>query len=234
MKIETRLRRAFAVILLLVVCVGGSGALLMRRMARTLAAALQDSFQATAATERLAAPYRFTIFAPNTVNFGLLVTYRQAWRPITYQVGRLVKTIPLALCGLGIGIALRMLFWNVGAEGQLAMGGIAASAVALFWAPGLPAPLVLPLMVLAGFATGALWGLIPALLKAYLKVNEIITTLMMNYIALALINFFIFAVWTEGGFQMSPVFTKNAWLPRLRTKNSRTELAACRIKLVRW
>lgn len=47
-------------------------------------------------TERLAAPYQFTVFAPNTVNFGLLVTYRQAWRPISYQVGRLVKTIPLA------------------------------------------------------------------------------------------------------------------------------------------
>jgi hypothetical protein len=46
--------------------------------------------------ERLAAPYKFTVFAPNTVNFGLLVTYRQAWRPISYQVGRLVKTIPLA------------------------------------------------------------------------------------------------------------------------------------------
>lgn len=47
-------------------------------------------------TERLAAPYKFTVFAPNTVNFGLLVTYRQAWRPKNYQVGRLVKTIPLA------------------------------------------------------------------------------------------------------------------------------------------
>ena len=47
-------------------------------------------------SERLAGPYKFTVFAPNTVNFGLLVTYRQAWRPISYQVGRLVKTIPLA------------------------------------------------------------------------------------------------------------------------------------------
>jgi len=62
---------------------------------------------------------------------------------------------------------------------------------------------------------GALWGFIPGLLKAYLNVNEIITTLMMNYIALAWVNFFIFAVWSEGGFQMSPMFPKTAWLPRL-------------------
>jgi simple sugar transport system permease protein len=59
------------------------------------------------------------------------------------------------------------------------------------------------------------WGFIPGWLKARLKVNEIITTLMMNYIAIALVNFFIFAVWSESGFQMSPTFQKSAWLPRL-------------------
>jgi simple sugar transport system permease protein len=69
--------------------------------------------------------------------------------------------------------------------------------------------------MIAGMLAGAFWAFIPGYLKAKLNVNEIITTLMMNYIALSLINYFIFAVWTEGGFQMSPMFPRNAWLPRL-------------------
>jgi ABC-type uncharacterized transport system permease subunit len=70
-------------------------------------------------------------------------------------------------------------------------------------------------MLVAGFIGGAVWGFIPGILKARLNVNEIITTLMLNYIALAWVNFWVFAVWTEGGFQMTPVFPKSAWLPRL-------------------
>ena len=78
-----------------------------------------------------------------------------------------------------------------------------------------PRLVAIPVMMAAGMIGGALWGSIPGFLKAKLKVNEIITTLMMNYIAIAFVNFFVFAVWSEGGFQMSPVFQKAAWLPRL-------------------
>jgi general nucleoside transport system permease protein len=60
-----------------------------------------------------------------------------------------------------------------------------------------------------------LWGFLPGYLKAKFNVNEIITTLMMNYIAIEWNNFFIFGVWSEGGFQMSPRFPQTAWLPRL-------------------
>jgi simple sugar transport system permease protein len=74
---------------------------------------------------------------------------------------------------------------------------------------------MIPAMMLAGMAAGAVWGFIPGFLKAKLNVNEIITTLMMNYIAVAWNNFFIFAVWTEGGFQMTRQFPKTTWLPRL-------------------
>ena len=70
-------------------------------------------------------------------------------------------------------------------------------------------------MLFRSTAAGALWGLVPGLLKAKLNVNEIITTLMMNYIAVSWNYFFIFAVWSEGGFEMSKVFPKTAWLPRL-------------------
>jgi len=129
----------------------------------------------------------------------------------------LVKATPLILVGLACSVAFRMKLWNIGAEGQFFLGAFGASAVVL--APLLPAEtprwIFIPVMMLAGILAGALWGFIPGILKAKLNVNEIITTLMMNYIAVAWNNYFIFAIWTEGGFQMSPVFPKNAWLPRL-------------------
>jgi simple sugar transport system permease protein len=110
-----------------------------------------------------------------------------------------------------------MRLWNIGAEGQFVMGAFGASAIIL--APVLPAEtsrwIFIPVMILAGMAAGAAWGFIPGYLKAVFNVNEIISSLMLNYIAVAWVNFWIFAVWTEGGFQMSPTFPKTAWLPRL-------------------
>ena len=70
-------------------------------------------------------------------------------------------------------------------------------------------------MMLAGMLCGAVWGFIPGILKARFNVNEVISTLMMNYIAISWNNYWIYAVWTQAGFQMSKVFPKNAWLPRL-------------------
>ena len=129
----------------------------------------------------------------------------------------LVKATPLLLVGLACSLAFRMKLWNIGAEGQFFLGAFGASAVVLI--PVLPANtspwIFIPVMMLAGMAAGALWGFIPGYLKARYKVNEIISTLMMNYIAVAWNDFFIFAVWSESGFQMSPKFPRNAWLPRL-------------------
>ena len=130
----------------------------------------------------------------------------------------MVKAIPLMLCGLGVSVAFRMLFWNIGAEGQLAVGGIAASGVALFWADRIPPSLLLPAMVVAGFLGGALWGLIPALLKAYIRVNEIITSLMMNYIAILWVEHLFYGPWKDPhgyGFPGTAQLPKAAWLPRL-------------------
>jgi simple sugar transport system permease protein len=129
----------------------------------------------------------------------------------------LVMATPLILVGLACSLAFRMKLWNIGAEGQFFMGALGASAVVLSGLVGEETPrlLALGLMLIAGVACGAVWGLIPGWLKAKLNVNEIITTLMLNYIAIALVNFFVFAVWSEGGFQMSRTFPKSAWLPRL-------------------
>jgi simple sugar transport system permease protein len=129
----------------------------------------------------------------------------------------LVKATPLILVSLSATIAFRMKLWNIGAEGQFFLGAFGASAVVLI--PLLPetAPrwLYIITCMIAAIAMGAMWGFVPGFLKAKYNVNEIISTLMMNYIAIQWNNFFIFAVWSEGGFQMSKVFPTNAWLPRL-------------------
>lgn len=129
----------------------------------------------------------------------------------------IVKATPLILVGLACTVAFRMHLWNIGAEGQFFMGALGASAVVLI--PILPKEtspwIFIPVMMIAGIIAGAFWGFIPGFLKAKYNVNEIITTLMLNYIALSVVLFFVFAVWSEGGFQMSPVFPRGAWLPRL-------------------
>ena len=129
----------------------------------------------------------------------------------------LVKATPLILTGLACALAFRMRLWNIGAEGQLLLGAWAASAVVLvpLLPAGTPAFVVLPAMLVAGFLGGALWGLIPGFLRARFGVNEIIATLMLNSIAFAWIQYWVFGPWTEGGFQMSPPFPAEAWLPRL-------------------
>jgi simple sugar transport system permease protein len=129
----------------------------------------------------------------------------------------MVQATPLILVGLACTVAFSMKLWNIGAEGQFYMGAFAASAIVLtpVLPPETPAWLMLLVMMIAGFIGGALWGFIPGFLKAKLNVNEVITTLMLNYIAIEWVNFFIFGVWSEGGFQMSPRFPRSAWLPRL-------------------
>lgn len=129
----------------------------------------------------------------------------------------MVKAIPLMLVGLACALAFRMRLWNIGAEGQFFMGAFGASAIVLtpILSENAPQWLFILVMALSGIMFGALWGFIPGFLKAKFNVNEIISTLMLNYIAVAWNNYFIFAIWTEGGFQMSRVFPRVAWLPRL-------------------
>ena len=114
----------------------------------------------------------------------------------------LVKATPLILTGLACSLAFRMRLWNIGAEGQFLLGAWGASAIVL--APvlpaGTPAIVVIPAMMLAGAVAGGLWGFIPGILKARLGVNEIIVTLMLNYVALLWVQFWVFGPWSEGGF----------------------------------
>jgi len=129
----------------------------------------------------------------------------------------LVKATPLILIGLGCSLAFRMGMINIGAEGQFYMGAFFASLVVLVPLVPLDSPkfLVLSLMAIMGIIGGAIFGFIPGILKAKFNVNEIITTLMLNYVAVFWNNYWIFGRFSDFGFQMTPTFDQVAWLPRL-------------------
>lgn len=146
-------------------------------------------------------------------------TYIQMWLGAVgspYNLSEtVVKAIPLALAGLAVSIAFRMKMWNIGAEGQLYMGAFAAGGLAMAFGDW-PSIILLPVMFIAAFISGAIWGTIPGVLRAYWQVNETITTLMLNYIAIFWVSYLVFGPWKDPnakGFPLAPRFSENAYLP---------------------
>ena len=123
------------------------------------------------------------------------------------------RTIPLLLIGAGLTLAYRVQFFNIGAEGQLLLGALAASGVALFVPLG---PLTLPGMFVAGALAGGLWAWLAAWLRERFNVNEILSTLMLNYVAASAVIYFINGPWKGKdvrGYVYSDVFAPGAQLP---------------------
>ena len=129
----------------------------------------------------------------------------------------LVKASPILLTALACIIAFRMKLWNIGADGQMFMGAWAATAVAVFILPSTTSPVVmLGAMALAGILAGLIYGAIPGFLKARLNINEIITTLMLNYIAYNWVVYFVVVgPWSIGDFESTGKFPAAATWPRL-------------------
>ncbi|MHC1770633.1 MAG: ABC transporter permease [Flexilinea sp.] len=100
----------------------------------------------------------------------------------------LLKACPLLLIGLGLATSFRTRVWNIGAEGQYYIGALFGGTVGLY-CTNLPQYLLIPLMIIMGIIGGALWGLIPALFKIKKGMNEIISTLMLNYIAILIVQY---------------------------------------------
>jgi ABC-type uncharacterized transport system permease subunit len=124
-----------------------------------------------------------------------LTTYRQIVQASITQPGAFAQTLvsmtPLLFTGLAAAIAFRMRVWNIGGEGQLYVGAVGASGVGLAL-HSLPAPLVVSAMIAAGIIAGSLWAAIPGALRAYLNTNEILTSLMLNYVAGYLIYYLVY------------------------------------------
>lgn len=124
----------------------------------------------------------------------------------------LLKAVPIFLCSLGVAATFRMQIWNIGAEGQFALGAVGATWAALTF-PTLPWYFLLPLMFIAAGLAGAVWALIPALLRIKLHVNEIISTLMFNYVAILFLDYLVYGAWKDPksfGFPMTPEFVPAA------------------------
>ena len=142
--------------------------------------------------------------------------------------------IPLTVLALGTAVAFRMKFWNIGQEGQFFMGAFGASIVA-FSFPNLPAPILLPMMFLAGFIFGGLFAMIPALLKITLSTNEVLVTLMLNYIAIRWISYLQYVAWRDPlamGFPRIASFSINAILPRLFNIHIGWIIALCLVVII--
>ena len=124
--------------------------------------------------------------------------------------------VPLLGCALAIAPCFKMRFWNIGAEGQITAGAIAATYFALFWAGKLPSVVLLIVMALAAALAGGIWGLIPAFFKAKWNTNETLFTLMMNYIIIGIVSWLQGGPW-EGrpGSQIIPQFDAAACLPKV-------------------
>lgn len=141
------------------------------------------------------------------------------------SIGGLTETLtrmtPLLLCALAAGIPAKAGLFNIGGEGQLYCGAIGATAI-LIYLPGLPHSLTIPAMVLAAMTAGALWAAIPGILRGALKVNEVLVSLMLNYVAVYLVEHLVHGPWKDSsalGWPYSLSFPGWAVLPTLGNSN---------------
>ncbi len=131
----------------------------------------------------------------------------------------LTKAIPLLLVGGGLALSFRARVYNIGAEGQLLIGAIVGGGIALNF-PEWPRYVLLPAMFIGGFIGGALWAFIPAILKSRFRVDEVLTTLMMVYIASDVVRYLVYGPWRgpgERGFPYSSPFSPSAQVPAIGT-----------------
>jgi general nucleoside transport system permease protein len=148
-------------------------------------------------------------------------SYRAMWNGALGSFSAIAQTLvastPLMLTGIAVVLAARMGLWNLGGEGQLYMGALFATAVAI-WLSDWPRPILVAVMLGAGALGGAVWALGPGLLKAGLRVSEILTTLILNFVAIVLVDFLVDARWRDQaalGFPISRELSDNATMPAL-------------------
>jgi ABC-type uncharacterized transport system permease subunit len=126
------------------------------------------------------------------------------------------KSAPYILAGVGVALCFRARVINIGGEGQIAVGGIAASWIALS-APAVPGALLIPLAVLGGGCAGAAWAAIAAVMRLARGVHEVLGTLLLNFVGLLLVSEVLHGPMGEvgAGFPQSPLLPEQAWLPPL-------------------
>ncbi len=157
----------------------------------------------------------FLVMGNNPISaYGAIITGSLGKKTAIRQTVKIA--IPLLGTALAIAPCFKMRFWNIGAEGQITAGAMAASYFALFWADKMPSPVLLLVMGVAGALAGAIWALIPAFFRAKWGTNETLFTLMMNYIIIGIVRWLKGGPW-EGrpGSQIIPNFDQAAVLPKV-------------------
>lgn len=135
------------------------------------------------------------------------------------RIWMLVRDTMMMLCiGVALAPAFKMRFWNIGAEGQVLMGGIATAACMIYLGDVLPTPVLFAVMVITSCVCGAVWGMIPAIFKSRFNTNETLFTLMMNYVAIQITSYCV-SIW-ENPYGSNTVGiinpqTKAGWFPAL-------------------
>ncbi len=124
-----------------------------------------------------------------------LAVYKSMWSGafgMDIRIWSLFQEVAILLCiSLAVTPAFKMKFWNIGAEGQVLIGGLATVSVMMFLGGKIPLPLLLIVMIAASVLAGIIWAVIPAIFKAYWNTNETLFTLMMNYVAIQLVSYFL-------------------------------------------
>ena len=124
----------------------------------------------------------------------------------TRRIWNLLQALAMLLCvSLAVTPAFKMHFWNIGAEGQVLVGGLATVAVMYYFGGKMPTPVLFIVMIAASILAGIIWAVIPAVFKAKWNTNETLFTLMMNYVAIQLVTFFINSWVTSGSGTLSPM-----------------------------
>lgn len=127
----------------------------------------------------------------------------------------LVKAAPLAMIAVGLSVGFRANVWNIGAEGQYVMGGLAGTGIALLTMDA-TGPWILPLMVVAGMVGGMVWAAVPAFLRTALGVSEILSSLMLNYVAIQILYYLMRGPWKDPmgfNFPQTAMFSADQTLP---------------------
>lgn len=141
---------------------------------------------------------------------GAFGTARRSWVTIR-------DTAMLLMIALGLAPAFRMRFWNTGAEGQVLVGGVTTAALMIYFGNKIPTPLLLVIMAVTSMLAGAAWGFLPAYFKARYDTNETLFTLMMNYVAIQIVEFFV-DVWDKKESHSVGVIngtTNGGWFPSI-------------------
>ena len=151
----------------------------------------------------------FAIYA--TMIKGAVGTSRRIWS--------LLQGVAMLLCvSLAVTPAFKMRFWNIGAEGQVLMGGLATASCMILFGSKMPNYLLLPLVIVVSIVAGAIWAVIPAIFKAIWNTNETLFTLMMNYIAIQIVSYFTY-IWSvpkgSGKIGVINPSTQAGWLPSI-------------------